>query len=142
MVNGWAVLMCKRSSCRVPIGAGICVQRGRQRHKGNSEVWELVEERVPEVQGVRGVWLAGLGSRVVARRVLSLGEDSREGCRKPGSGVRPGTGCREGQCQTRALGVWRDRNRRGGWEVSWVLVGCMVEMDRMGFSCGWVCAVG
>lgn len=80
LVNGRAVLVGKCSSCRVPIGAGICVQRGRQRHKGDSEVWELVEERVPDVQGVRGVWLVGLGSRVMARRVLSLGKDSREGC--------------------------------------------------------------
>ena len=32
------------------------------------------------MQGVRGVWLVGLGSRVMARRVLSLGKNSREGC--------------------------------------------------------------
>lgn len=52
-----------------------------------------------------------MGSRVVARRVLSLGKDSREGCRRPGSGARPGTGCGEDLHWVRALGVWRNGNR-------------------------------
>lgn len=41
LVDGWAVLVGKRSCSRVPIGAGICTEGFRQRHKGESEVWEL-----------------------------------------------------------------------------------------------------
>lgn len=40
LVDGWTVLMGKRGCCWVPVGAGICVPRVRQRHKGESEVWE------------------------------------------------------------------------------------------------------
>lgn len=73
LVDGWAVLVGERGGCWVPVGAGICVPRVGQRHKGKSEAWELTVGTTPprsgrgrlegceQVTEGQGAWLMGLG---------------------------------------------------------------------------------